>query len=536
MPAGTFSASGSQAVPSQYISQIPSIAFTIPDLEGDATLELKDSNGTNIACVSSEVSNGHTINTAIAKYVVGGIAASALAFSALGSIAHAGSAGASAPSPSFGEVIGYFQTIATSGMLSVNYPAVYQSYTRNFAFSTGLVSWDQMQTVIDSFRRSTGGNLTDDSYHFLKGVDVVDSNTSNGTASGLFRRSLMFLRDVTANVNGTSISINGYGGSGTSVSTSAGTVSSTASTATSSASATSSGQADYYVSGIQAYVEELTIPKANTFMTVLLIFLCIVAAITVFILLFKLFLELFAMAGKLPKSLESFRKRYWWRLAKTIVNLIMLIYGTWVLYCIYQFTLSDSWATKLLAGLTLALFTALLGFFVWKISSKAHQFKKMHGDSSALFDNKEVWIKYSLFYDAFKQGSWWVFIPAIVYMFARNAVVAAANGHGMAQAIGQMVVEGMMLLLLVFLRPYQRRSGNVINIVIQTVRIISVICILIFVEELGFSQTTKTITGVVLIVVQSALTGLLAILLLVNAIIGCVKMNPHRKRRKEAGE
>ncbi len=91
-----------------------------------------------------------------------------------------------------------------------------------------------------------------------------------------------------------------------------------------------------------------------------------------------------------------------------------------------------------------------------------------------------------------------------------------------------------MLGLLLFKRPYERKSGNVINIIIQVVRALSVICILVFVEELGIAQTTQTVTGVVLIAVQSGLTGILAILIAVNAIIMCVKENPHRKRRKEA--
>ena len=59
---------------------------------------------------------------------------------------------------------------------------------------------------------------------------------------------------------------------------------------------------------------------------------------------------------------------------------------------------------------------------------------------------------------------------------------------------------------------------------------------LIFVQEkLGIAQTTKTITGVVLIAVQTSLTAILAILIAVNAIITCCKENPHRKQRKEAG-
>lgn len=92
----------------------------------------------------------------------------------------------------------------------------------------------------------------------------------------------------------------------------------------------------------------------------------------------------------------------------------------------------------------------------------------------------------------------------------------------------------LVLALLIWNRPYERKSGNVINIFIQVVRALSVICILVFVEELGISQTTQTVTGMVLVVLQSVMTGLLALLIGINAIIMCVKANPHRKRRKEA--
>jgi hypothetical protein len=157
----------------------------------------------------------------------------------------------------------------------------------------------------------------------------------------------------------------------------------------------------------------------------------------------------------------------------------------------------------------------------------------MEGDASKLYEDKETWVKYSLFYDNYKKGYWWMFIPAIVYMFCKGCIIAGANGHGMAQAAGQLVVEAIMLVLLLWSRPYQRQSGKWINISIQAVRVLSVVCILVFVEELGLSQTTKTVTGLVLIVVQSVMTGILAILIAVNAIITCVKENPHRKARKE---
>ena len=520
VPDSTFSSYGTQTIPETYASEIPAIAFSIPDLDGNVKLQLKNADGDNVACIQSTIGNGHTLKMPVIAIVAGGIAVAALGLSAITGLASGGHPGATTSSPTFGEVIGWFQGLATNGMLSVQYPQIYQSFTTNFAFSTGLISWGSMQDTIDGFRNKTGGNLTDDNYPYLKHQAVlVYDNEDNSTSSKMMRRALDTVRVVTrqteVNVNGSSSNIGG-GNEGKPSSDGSG------------------GKEDHLVKGIQAYVEQLTIPASNTFMTVLLVWAIVVAVIVVGILLIKTILEVWSMFGKLPKSLESWRKRYWWRMAKTLTNLILLLYGMWTLYCIYQFTNGDSWAAKVLAGVTLGLFTLVLAWFTWRIYTKAHEFKKIDGDAGRLYEDKETWIKYSLFYDNYKQNYWLFFVPAIVYMFAKGCIIAGAEGNGLVQAAGQLIVEAIMLTLLLWWRPFMRKSGRWINIIVHIVRVLSVASILVFVEELGISQTTKTITGVVLIVVQSVLTAVLAILIAVNALITCIKENPHRKKRKEA--
>lgn len=522
VPAGAFAAKGKQSIPSSIKSQIPAIAFNIPDLEGEAKLELKAlDSGEDLACISSNVNNGKTVDVPAVSYVAVGIAGAALlltGISALGSAGSAGSAGGHGSSPNFGDVVGWFQSMAMNGMLSVPYPPVYRSFSKNFAFSTGLVPWDGMQTSIDTFRKRTGGNLTTDSVQYLRNATLVYSDHSNAKSESPTKRSLDFLanlvlrRDLTTSINGTQ-SGNGSGNS-----------------------TDFHNKAVHVVHGIQGYVETLRIPQANTFMTALLIFAIVIAAIAVGILLLKVILEAWALFGSFPQRLTNFRKRYWGLLARTITNLILLLYGVWTLYCVYQFTNGDSWAAKVLAGVTFALFTAVLAFFTFRIWQLAQRYKKAEGDASALFEDKETWRKYSLFYDNYKKGYWWLFMPAIIYMFARGCVLAAGNGHGLAQTAGQLIIESLMLILVLWSRPFVTKAGNWINAVIQIVRVLSVVCILVFVEELGISQSTKTITGVVLIAVQSVLTAVLAILIAVNAIIVCCRANPHRKQRKEAGK
>jgi len=513
-----------QTVPPSFANEIPSIAFNIPDLEGEAKMELKAlDGGQGLACIQSEVTNGKTVEAPAVSYIAFGIAGAALLVSGFSALGNAGTTGGHSPSPNFGDVIGWFQSIAVNGMLSNQYPPVYRSFSKNFAFSGGLLPWNSMQTSIDNFRKATGGNLTEDSISYLRNATLVYKDGASASSSGTFTKRAfssffepyLVTRDTAASVNGT------QAGNGT--------------VAATNGTTPDGDKVTHIVHGIQGYVEQLTIPQANTFMTVLLIFAIVIAAIAVGILLLKAILETWALFGSFPKKLTNFRKRYWGLLARTITNLILLLYGVWTLYCVFQFTNGDSWAAKLLAGVTLGLFTAILAFFTFRIWQLAQRYQKMEGNSAALFEDKETWRKYSLFYDNYKRGYWWLFMPAIVYMFAKGCVIAAGNGHGLAQTSGQLIVESLMLILVLGTRPFATTAGNWINVVIQVVRVLSVVCILVFVEELGVAQSTKTITGVVLIAVQSVLTVVLAILIAVNAIIVCVRENPHRKQRKQAG-
>ncbi|OJK00050.1 hypothetical protein ASPACDRAFT_52538 [Aspergillus aculeatus ATCC 16872] len=518
VPAGSFQAQGQMQVPDSIASQIPSIAFAIPDLDGQVKLELlsKDNNDDELACIQTELSNGKTMQIAGVSYAAAGVAGAALAVSGLSALGAAGHPGASSSSPSFGDVMTWFHTMATNGMLSVNYPTVYRSFSKNFAFSTGLIPWGQMQESIDSFRRVTGGNLTENSYEYLLNATLVYSSGSTSNSSSKSKRAV----DWTV-------------GAANLVARELTTSNSTTTNSTTNSTSSSSGL-QHMVSGIEAYAEQLTVPQGNTFMTVLLIFAILIAAITVGILLLKVILEVWALYGSFPQKLSNFRKDYWGLLGRTITNLILILYGIWVIWCVYQLSSGDSWAAKILAAVALVVFTAVLLFFGLRIAYLARKFRKSEGDASRLYDDSETWRKYSLFYDNYKKDYWWIFVPAIVYMFAKGCIIAAGNGHGLAQSAGQLIVEALMLVMLLWNRPYVVKSSQWINTSVQVVRVLSVVLVLVFVDELGLSETTKTVTGIVLIAVQAGFTGILAILICVNAILLCCRENPHAKRRREA--
>lgn len=525
VPVGNFAARGSQQIPSQFANMVPGIAFQVPDISAHATLRLLSlDDGKGVACVQSDISNGKSTDVPAVSYIAAGIAGAALIMSgvsALGAAVSGGSAafgsgsGAAAGpmSPSFGETVGWFQGMAMNSMLSVNYPPIYRSFAKNFAFSAAIIPWSGMQSTIDGFRSRTGGNLTQDNFSYLQNATLVfPDGTTRSPNQGLFKfkRAVDVFVDLAAREIQTSIN---------------------------STEATASGDSNDFqhkVKGIQAFAEQLLVPKSNIFMTALLIVAIIIASIVLGILLVKVVLETWALFGSFPESLKGFRKHYWGSIARTITSLIMLLYGIWVLYCVFQFTRGDSVVAKALAGVTLAIFTGILAFFSWKIWSVVHQLKQKEGDASAIYDDKSIWVKYSLFYESYKKQYWWLFVPLIFYMFAKGVAIAAGDGHGMAQTVAQLVIEGLMLCLLLWSRPFERRSSNIINIVIQVVRVLSIACILLFVQEFGIKQTTQTVAGVALIAVQATLTAVMAILIAWNAVTVCCTMNPHRKRRKEA--
>lgn len=185
----------------------------------------------------------------------------------------------------------------------------------------------------------------------------------------------------------------------------------------------------------------------------------------------------------------------------------MILYGTWTLYCLYQFTNGDSWGAHVLAGVTLGVFTAVLGFFSWRIISVARRAKKMEHGEEQLFIHKPYLRKYGLFYDQFKGNFWWVFVPLIVYAFAKGAFIALGDGHGLIQTIGQLTCEVALLILLLWNRPYNTKAGNVLNIIISCVRVLSVVCLIVFVDQLGIAADTKTVTGKFLITVYLCCVG-----------------------------
>lgn len=139
-------------------TEIPEIAYKIPDLEAFAQLTLTEvGTGQVKACIQSTLSNGWSTHQPGVAWGIGG-----LAFVALFSAAWQSFLSESVAPFRLLDLLGLYQTIASSGFLDLNYPVIYRAFTLNFSWAMGLFSQSptsSMQNSITNMRHLTGGNL-----------------------------------------------------------------------------------------------------------------------------------------------------------------------------------------------------------------------------------------------------------------------------------------------------------------------------------------------------------------------------------------
>jgi hypothetical protein len=159
LPLYVFNGSETITLPSSIkVSQIPGIAYKIPDLEAFAQLTLTEvGTGQLKACIQSTLSNGWSTHQPGVSWGIGG-----LAFIALFSAAWQSFLPDSIAPFRLLDLLGLYQTIASSGFFDLNYPVIYRAFTLNFSWAMGLFSQSptsSMQRSITNMRHLTGGNL-----------------------------------------------------------------------------------------------------------------------------------------------------------------------------------------------------------------------------------------------------------------------------------------------------------------------------------------------------------------------------------------
>jgi hypothetical protein len=191
------------------VENIPAIALSIPDFEGEAILRIF-SNDTQqqISCYSAVVTNGASFGQPQAVGTTLGVFAMIAVLASFATAIYGESITTMrlhyAHSMSVGVVFAVFQHIFFSGALSLNWPSVLVAWWSNFAWAGGMIRTASMQSSIDSVIGNSVGNTT------RVGAAQAGSAQSSSFGGG-FRASSIYGRAISSAVDHVANSVIGRG-------------------------------------------------------------------------------------------------------------------------------------------------------------------------------------------------------------------------------------------------------------------------------------------------------------------------------------
>lgn len=186
-------ANGIIPISQEDVANIPLIALSIPDFEGEAILRIfANSTESEIGCYSAVVTNGATFSQPAAVGSILGI------FTFVAMLASFATAiyGEAVPtmrlhyahSLSVGVIFAVFQHIFFTGALSMNWPSVLVAFWSNFAWSGGMIRTGTMQRSIDKLIGNNLGNTSS--------VGAAASGTANENLGGGYDISQIYKRGL----------------------------------------------------------------------------------------------------------------------------------------------------------------------------------------------------------------------------------------------------------------------------------------------------------------------------------------------------
>lgn len=487
LPTVNFTGWGTYPIPSTYISQIPSIAFTVPDIEAYARVELISvTDGSVAACLQTTLSNGLTVKHKGVAIASGVFTLVAL----LVGLIH--TAAVNSPSPAqyrWFDALYLFQTAMATGLLHLNYPLVFMSFTSNFAWAFSLFHSTKMQNSIDSMRDRTGGSLTGMTYD---SIDYIDRKLSpyneylrgnSVSAADFFKRStaIPFPTVIQSNVTGIQ-------------------------------------------TGLPVFVNEQNIAPANCLTTIFFFFLAFIGIAFVFHILLWLLAFVWSR-GASHRGHDSWAirlRRMWWEFCGGNALRICLIWflPLW-LFGFYQFKIGDSrlaifWAVFgiLLTGVP------LLVVFILEVI-RGRQSAATAPGISPLYTSFRWFYSAGVLYRPYRQKfHFFWFAPFVLGMVARSGFIAFGPANAWAQVIGNMVIEAIVFVLLLVCRPHKDRKGDWLAPFLAFLRLVAFGLLIAFIPSVGVDAIPRAIIGFVEIVVIGVPTIILFIGLIWNAGYG----------------
>ncbi|KAK7899756.1 putative flavin carrier protein 3 [Exophiala xenobiotica] len=485
------------AVPSDVSSQVPGIAYSVPDLDGVVRVYVTslDTNQV-IACMEADLSNRKSVYQPAVGWATAVIAGAGLVAagvtSGLGHPNTAAHVAANAVS-----LFGFFQAQAIIGMTSVTMPPIVQSWTQNFQWSMGIIRIGFLQNIATWYQRATGGTPTT----YLSTLSTISVQVQKRAVA--VKRSLSSMAAVAS-----------YASRGARYLAKRADTTTVANTK--------------IVRGIDRVGFRAGIEQTNIFMTGLIFFIFILFMTAILVALTKAILDGCAKAGwmKSDKFLE-FRNGWKIVIKGILFRLVLLGFVQMSVLCLWELVERDSAAEVVLALVVFISMAAALGWASFKVIQLAKKSVTMHKNPAyILYSDPQCLNKWGFLYVQYRATAYYFVVAVLCYIVAKAVFIAFAQKSPVAQAIGLVVVEAVALIGVSVIRPFMDKKTNVFNISIASVNFLNAIFLLVFSDAFGQPEMVSGVMGVIFALYNVIFAAVLLIMVLVASIYAIASKNP----------
>ncbi|KAI5257963.1 TRP-domain-containing protein [Aureobasidium subglaciale] len=479
-------------LPADTISQIPGIAYTIPDLDAKVQVFVNSTDtGRATACVQAELSNGKTVDQKAVSWTVAVIAGLALFVSAITSgLGHSNTAAHVAANTL--ALFGYFQAQSLVGMTAVPLPPIVASWTQNFQWSMGIIRVGFIQDIATWYQRSTGGTpstvlseLSTESVEVQKrSVDVVGR---------LLARGAIKLHQLLPR-----------------------------------ATATDTTNKAIILRGIERVGFRSKIELTNIFLTGYIFLLIFVVFVVLGVIIFKFICEGLVKMGKMKgDKFQDFRNGWTTVLKGILFRLVLIGFPQMVVLCFWEFTKRDSAAEVVLAVFTVFTMIGILAWASSKVIRLARRSVSMHKNPAYILYSDPVSLnKWGFLYVQFKATAYYFIVPVLIYLLAKAMFVAFGQSNGTLQAIAFLVIEGVFFVVVCVLTPYMDKKTNAINIAICVINFLNSIFLLFFTGIFAVPGLVIGVMGILFFIFNAIFSLGLLIAILVASAFAIFSKNP----------
>jgi hypothetical protein len=540
------------------VANIPPIALTIPDFEGQAILRVfANSTQSQIGCFSAVITNGGSFShPAAIGSTLGAFALIAFASSVAVAIYgenHSETRKHYAHSLSVLVVFAVFHHIYFTGALSMNWPSVLVAWWSNFAWAAGQIYSRPMQNSINRFIGSNAGNIS------MVG-SAPNGQNQPGLGGGfsitsIYRRALDPLQH--SNSVARRASENGvvqFGWYGQPV--------------------LPGLPLPGNYSGFAGTLAPQGIPASNAFMTGFLWFLILLALLIGAMTILKWSVEA-AIKLKIMRTDRTDDFRHFWGryIGVTLLRACFIAFFMMIFLTVFQFTLGGSAGVLAIAAIGFAIFlVGLLGTAAYalyyklrhdkfvsqtgtinleraaaesaasdeekatksksKLSMPIRRFYFTDADSDRphVHDDLDYLTKFGWLSARYRRSKWWFFSFWLFYELVRACILGGAAGHPQVQVFALLVWEILAFIAVIWLRPFESNRLNLIMVYLLGFSKVATIALSsAFDPRFGLSRILTTVLGIVIIVIQGILTISLMVFILVGAVTSYMSIFRHRE-------